>query len=64
MSLYREQNKTNSTKMKTLRMVGTAMMAVFMGIGFTSCSKDDNPNGSEKNLVKMVGSAGGIVGKT
>lgn len=45
-------------------MFGMAMMAVLMGVGFTSCSKDDNPNGSEKNLVKMVGSAGGTVGET
>ncbi|MBQ8421124.1 MAG: hypothetical protein IJX11_02560 [Bacteroidales bacterium] len=45
--------------MKTLRMFGMAMMAVLMGVGFTSCSKDDNPDGNEdfsneKKLVKLV----------
>lgn len=45
-------------------MIGMAMMAVLMGVGFASCSKDDNPNGSEKNLVKMISSTGGTVGET
>ena len=44
--------------MKTLRMIGMAMMAVLMGVGFASCSKE-NPDGNEdfsneKKLVKIV----------
>ena len=41
-----------------------AMFAIVMGVSLASCSKDDNPNGSEKNLVKMVASTGGTVVQT
>lgn len=45
--------------MKTLRILGMAMFAIVMGVSLASCSKDDNPNGSEdfsneKKLVKIV----------
>ena len=44
--------------MKTLKMFGMAAIAVLMGVGFASCSKE-NPDGSEdfsneKKLVKLV----------
>ena len=43
--------------MKTLRILGMAAIAILMGVGFVSCSKEssdgDNPAG-EKKLTKMV----------
>ena len=44
-------------------MFGVAMFAIVMSVSLASCSKE-NPEGSEKNLVKMISSAGGTVGET
>lgn len=45
--------------MKTLKAFGMAAIAVLMGVGVASCSKDENPKGKddfskEKKLVKLV----------
>ena len=45
--------------MKTFRMIGMALMAVLMGVGFASCSEEENLESNddfsnEKKLVKMV----------
>ena len=40
--------------MKTLKMFGMAAIAVFMGVGFASCAKDDGNGVSGKKLTKIV----------
>lgn len=48
-------------------MFGMAMMAVLMGVGFTSCSKEDPDGGdfsNEKKLVKMAQSGSSSVSIT
>ena len=42
MYAIKEQIKTNSIHMKTLKMFGIAVIAVLMSVGFASCSKDSN----------------------
>ena len=45
------EGKAKSVRMKMIRMIGMAMMAVLMGISLASCSKDENPEKSEEGVV-------------